>query len=744
MRVTFWIVLSLFIATYTWAQDKVRLQLLWKHQFQFAGYYMAVQKGFYAEENLDVELNEFNIENPPYLAVISGQAEFGVGRSSLLIENATRNSLLALFAAYQKSPLMLLTTKHSNIATPADLRGKRVMITNEAKAVGELLAMLLQAGITPTEFNQQDHSYNVQDLIDGKTDAMASYISNEPYLLDQQGVSYNIIHPKDYGFDMYADILFTTREFAQRNPEITERFYRASLRGWNYAFENIVETAKVIEKHYNSQNRSLDALVFEGQELKKLAYDDNGNFGSLSLSRFNEMAQVFLITNSISKNYNLDNMIYQPQSNSLRFTQRELDYLENTQSLTVCINPDWYPYESYTNNQHQGVISGYLEQILGYLDLEFKIVPSATWSDTLIMARNGECEIVAGAMQTVQRSKYLNFSRPYLSIPAVLATLPHNSSIELKDQRIAVKNKSAFHDILSHRFPAAQLIPIDNMVKGFHMIINGEADALAGAEASLLHKLKEHQIADLAISDRLHDNWDISVAVSPDAPVLLTLLNKAIAEIPQQRHDEILNRWFMVEYKYTLDDSTLWQIFAVITILVAVMLYRYWLLHRYNRKLKHMAEHDPLTGALSRRKAHDEMENYIALSNRYSRNLSLIFFDIDDFKLINDNFGHSLGDQVLIELTQLVQSRTRESDHLGRWGGEEFILTLPECDLETARMLADKIRREIADHVFQTNTPVTCSFGIAQYIKGETADNFINRADTAMYEAKTQGKNCVR
>ncbi len=287
-RFTSWILtLLLFPLLYALplqAADPVRLQLLWKHQFQFGGYYMAVEKGFYADEDLDVELIEMSQGIEPATEMMSGNVEFAVGRSSLLIGSAKDNNLVALFAAFQQSPLMLLTTKKSEISRPSDLRGKRIMITNDAKRVGELLAMLLQSDISSSDFIQQPHSYNIDDLIEGNTDAMASYISNEPYIMAQRGVKYHIIHPKDFGFDMYSDILFTSREFARKNPDLTERFYRASLRGWQYAFDHIEETAEIIFKRYNSQNKTLEALVFEGRELKKLAYDDNGDFGTLSMT----------------------------------------------------------------------------------------------------------------------------------------------------------------------------------------------------------------------------------------------------------------------------------------------------------------------------------------------------------------------------------------------------------------------------------------------------------------------------
>lgn len=747
-RFTRWILtLVLFPLLYALplqAADPVRLQLLWKHQFQFGGYYMAVEKGFYADEGLDVELIEMHNGIEPSTEIMSGRVEFAVGRSSLLISSAKDNNLVALFAAFQQSPLMLLTTKQSEISRPSDLRGKRIMITNDAKRVGELLAMLLQSDISSSDFIQQPHSYNINDLIEGNTDAMASYISNEPYIMAQQGVKYNIIHPKDFGFDMYSDILFTSREFARKNPDLTERFYRASLRGWQYAFDHIEETAEVIFKGYNSQNKTLEALVFEGRELKKLAYDDNGDFGTLSMSKFNQMAQVYLITNSIFRDYNFDGLIYQPASNRLRFTQKELEYLDQTDTVKVCINPDWYPYEAYRDGRHEGMISDYLEQAMKDIGLNYTIVPSETWRETLIQARQGRCDLVAGAMQTVQRSDYLRFSRPYLSIPAVVATLPEKRNIVLKDQRIAVKDKSAFHDILQDRFPAAELVPVRNMSDGFHLVRDGEVDALVGAEASLMHKLRENQITGIAISDLLHDNWDISIAVRNDQATLLSVINKAITSFSPELHDQISKRWFQVDFNTVVDYSLIWKVLGGIALLAALGFYRYQSVLRYNQRITELAERDELTGILSRRKTRQELEAFIALSERHDWALSLIFFDIDDFKKINDTLGHGAGDKVLIDLAALVSGEIRKTDRFGRWGGEEFIFLTLESNLEQAQGTAEKLRISIAEHDFQIGRPITCSFGVAQYQKGSTIEHLIGNADEAMYQAKHSGKNCVK
>jgi polar amino acid transport system substrate-binding protein len=743
MRVVWLVLFSFIFISPIQAAEDVRLQLLWKHQFQFAGYYMAVEKGFYEDEGITVDLREFQQGQDPANMVLDGETDFAVGRSSLLIKKSNKSDLVALFAAFQQSPLMLLTTHASGIDDPAKLRDHRVMITDDAKYVGELLAMLLQSGVTGADFEQQMHSYDIQDLIDGHTDAMASYVSNEPYALQEQGIPYHVLHPKDYGFDMYSDILFTSKDFVQKNPDLTERFYRASLRGWLYAFEHIEETTLVIQQQYNSQNKSFDSLVFEANELKKLAFDEDGQFGTLSVKKFNQMAQVYLVTNSIKRGYDFSDFIYHPASNTHRFTHNELLYIKNAVPLRVCINPDWFPYEAYSEGYHQGMVSDYLKLIMSGVGLQYNIVPSASWRETLVLARTGKCDMVAGAMQTTKRSAYLNFSHPYLTIPAVVATLPENSELPLRARKIAVKDKSAFHDIISSRFPTAEIVPVTSALNGLRMVLRGEVHAFVGAEASIAHKLREQTISGIKINDRLHDHWDISFAVSPDNAVLLSILNKAVEKVPNAQRDRILQNWIKVEYSHSFDYSILWKVLGIVAVLAGLALYRHVNLLSYNKQLQKLADRDSLTGILSRRKLRDELEGFVELSDRHDWPLSLIFFDIDDFKQINDSLGHAKGDNVLIDITQRVSEKTRKSDRFGRWGGEEFVFVMLESDLSHACMTAEKIRSEVAGHDFSIGRQVSCSFGVAQYQKNETIEHFMSRADEAMYLAKAKGKNCV-
>ena len=168
-------------------------------------------------------------------------------------------------------------------------------------------------------------------------------------------------------------------------------------------------------------------------------------------------------------------------------------------------------------------------------------------------------------------------------------------------------------------------------------------------------------------------------------------------------------------------------------------------LHSKSKQLEFKATHDFLTQINNRQYFNNILKEEILRVNRYNNNLSLIMFDIDHFKVINDTFGHETGDTVLIELTRLVRVYLRNSDLFARYGGEEFMILLRESTKENAFKVANKLREKIEEYQIlkDKNHKVTCSFGVTEFIKTETDKSFIKRVDEALYEAKESGRNKV-
>lgn len=161
------------------------------------------------------------------------------------------------------------------------------------------------------------------------------------------------------------------------------------------------------------------------------------------------------------------------------------------------------------------------------------------------------------------------------------------------------------------------------------------------------------------------------------------------------------------------------------------------------QRLEQMATTDPLTGISNRRRFNELLHIECSRSQRYRVPLSLIMFDIDYFKRINDSFGHPVGDSVLIQFTNLISANIRETDVFARLGGEEFAILAPNCDLGCASQFAEKLRRLVESQLFAEVGPITCSFGAVEFNDSDDEGTLIRRADEALYQAKSAGRNRV-
>ena len=160
-----------------------------------------------------------------------------------------------------------------------------------------------------------------------------------------------------------------------------------------------------------------------------------------------------------------------------------------------------------------------------------------------------------------------------------------------------------------------------------------------------------------------------------------------------------------------------------------------------------MAHTDPLTKTLNRAALKDSLQREIDLAKRNSRHLSIIFFDLDHFKAINDEYGHECGDIALTAAATCIKDSTRCSDLLFRYGGEEFVLLLSDTQIYAARFLAERIRRRIENHTISCGMKtlkLTASLGISSLKDNDTPESLISRADKAMYQAKDRGRNQVK
>lgn len=294
--------------------EPIVLQLAWKHQFQFAGYYAALHKGFYNEVGLDVSIVEGGEGQFAREEVKSGHAQYGVAGSELILHRAEGDPFVVIAAILQHSPSVLLTRRDSNISTLHDLIGKKVMLLPENKDA-DILAAFINEGIPLSTLERMDQTYNLSDLIDGRTDAVSAYETNEPWLLRQKGIEPALLLPRAYGVDFYSDCLFTTENEVAHHPQRVQLFLQASLKGWQYAIDNPEEIVEILRRQYHV-SKDPDHLRFEAASIVKNMRPEYVKIGHINSGRWKHILKTYADQGMIDPNFSLEGFIYEAESST--------------------------------------------------------------------------------------------------------------------------------------------------------------------------------------------------------------------------------------------------------------------------------------------------------------------------------------------------------------------------------------------------------------------------------------------
>ena len=579
-------------SVYSQNLQKTSIQLMWVDQFEFAGFYMAKEKGFYEKIGIDVEIKKYNLSTNVLNEVLEKKADFGVNSSSLIIKKSLGKDIVILGSIFQSSPLIILALKDSRIKNIHDIKNKKLMMTSEQYEAAPLQSMLISENISLKSINLIDHSFNVDDLINKKTDFMMAYTTNEPYLLKEKGYESQIFHPKDYGFDFYEEILFTSKEFANNNPKLVKDFYDASISGWYYAFENIDETAQLIYEKYNPQNKSLASLIDEAKEMKKLVYDKENKIGTITKERINLIINTYKVLGLMKNSIDIDDLIYTKHlNNSFTLSKEESDYLKNKKEIKFCIDPDWMPFEKIEDNKHIGISADYVDIIESKLNVPITLVQTKSWSESLSKAKERVCDIIPLIVKTDNRDKYLNFTSPYIKLPLVMAGGIEDSFIEdinqYKNKKIGISKDYAFGEILKAKYPHLNFVEVENMKDGFEQIQKGQISGFIENLTTIGFAIQKNYIGQIKIIAKLNETLEAGISSRNDEPILNSIFQKALDSIDSEKREEIYNKWVYVNYqKETNYDSLNKLLFIIIGfILIFILFYRQYLLKKMNEEL---------------------------------------------------------------------------------------------------------------------------------------------------------------
>ena len=304
--------------TFSGNATPVRLQLKWRHQYQFAGFYAALEKGYYREAGFAVTIIPGTPGTDPVETVLKGGADFGIASSELVLRYARGDPVVVLASIFQHSPLTLFVRRDAGIDTVHDLAGHKVAL---APWETEIFAYLQRERVPIDRLQLVQHDYSVDTLVQGRVDALAGYETDESYYLQQSGGQYRQFTPRSSGVDFYGDTLFTTRAMVTRHPEWAEAFRAASLRGWEYALAHQEEIAALIHAKY-APDLPVEKLRFEAERMMPLVRSDLVELGHTHVGRWQHIFDVYreLGLAPVGANIDIRGLIYHPpQPTDLRW-----------------------------------------------------------------------------------------------------------------------------------------------------------------------------------------------------------------------------------------------------------------------------------------------------------------------------------------------------------------------------------------------------------------------------------------
>ncbi|MFD2166373.1 diguanylate cyclase [Thalassotalea euphylliae] len=417
--------------------------------------------------------------------------------------------------------------------------------------------------------------------------------------------------------------------------------------------------------------------------------------------------------------------------------------------LEVHFSPNWSPLNMDDEaGKLIGINIDFAELISQKAGHQIKLINNPLWVDVLDNFENGRVDMTLGASnESEEWSEIALFSKPYASFPVAVATQTHRPFVSdfsyLQGKKIAVGiNYNAYH-ILQEQYPNFHFVEVDTTYEGLELLAAGEVYAVADILPVLTQRLIDYGYTNLKIGGVSEHVSELRVMINKNRPDILADVNEAIDRITPKEQSKILAKWLNV---HVPDDKVNpWLVYglsttAFVLLVTGAMLIR---LKRKHARLSHAYIRDKLTETYTREYAEEELYKQQTLFSRTQQDCSVVLLDIDRFKQVNDNFGHAVGDKVLIQFAQVISKRLRGSDVLARWGGEEFMLILPNTGIGGAEKLMLKLKDSIKHTQFTGVKRVSFTAGIAAFDGTTLVSDIVKKADVALYHGKNNGRNQI-
>lgn len=419
-------------------------------------------------------------------------------------------------------------------------------------------------------------------------------------------------------------------------------------------------------------------------------------------------------------------------SADLNLSSEEIRYLNERGPVKVCVDPNWMPFEAINKQgQHTGVSADFMREYAEMLGVTLELVPTANWSESLDKAKARLCDVLPMINQSPERSQFLNFTVPYISMPVVLITDQKATYLDglksLEGERLAIPDGYIFAEHVRTNFPQLDVISPPSLLESLRSVMKAEVKAAMGTLPIALYQIEKHGMNTLKIGGHTDFTIELGIGVRNDDLLLTTAFQKAVQAMTEKKRDDILSRWYNIEVEHAKDYTLLLVLVGILSVFAAFLAYRNYSsrlfnaqlskvnarLNDRNQRLEQLAKRDYLTGIYHRINMDSELERDIEHCTNNGQPLNVILFDLDGFSKLNVDYGHAVGDLVLVEMSRLVEERLPDNVHFGRWGGDSFLILCPHTPTDIAQKTAEALASAIHTHRFTENIQLSATFVVA-------------------------------
>ena len=437
------------------------------------------------------------------------------------------------------------------------------------------------------------------------------------------------------------------------------------------------------------------------------------------------------------------------QQDAVVLTSAERAYLNQHKKITLCVDPDWVPYERIdAAGKHVGIAADLLSLVSARTGIVFELVPTRDWNESLDFSKTGQCQVLSFLNQSTERSEWLIFTSPLFSDPNVFITREEHPFISdpatLENESIVFPEGTAMEGLVRDRYPNLEIKIVKSEDEAVDMVSARRSSMTMRSLIVAAYTIRKNGLFNLKISGQLpmYVN-NLRIGVRKSEVVLRNILDKGVQSITPQEKGRVVNQHVAINVQTMIDPRLFLAGGGLAAIIAALWGYWTYRLRKLNAALLHLSNTDSLTGLANRQKLSTSMAEAMIRSHQFELPFSVLLLDVDNFKHVNDTYGHLAGDAVLQALSAIAVNGLRPQDTAGRWGGEEFLVLLPETAAAAAVELAENLRSRVDAHVFAQDLHCSISIGVAEMRSNDTPDTLVHRADTALYRAKKAGKNRV-